>query len=99
MRDHIVVKPDDHQSVASSILIVPQTKTGIRSSTEQLGRVGTVLSVGPGRYTKRGKIIPPSVKAGDRILWGEFEFKTHTDVEGNLYAVIQEADICGIIEE
>ncbi|TFK79633.1 hsp10-like protein [Polyporus arcularius HHB13444] len=56
----------------------PETKTatGIflpSSATSQPLPEATVIAVGPGAPDKDGKVVPPSVKAGDRVLlpgWG-----------------------------
>jgi chaperonin GroES len=33
---------------------------------------GLVLAVGPGRRTKDGTLLPPSVKEGDKVLLPEY---------------------------
>lgn len=33
---------------------------------------GVVLAVGPGRRTKDGELLPPSVKEGDKVLLPEY---------------------------
>jgi chaperonin GroES len=33
---------------------------------------GVVLAVGPGRRTKDGDLLPPSVKEGDKVLLPEY---------------------------
>ncbi|KAI0704446.1 hsp10-like protein [Cerioporus squamosus] len=81
----------------------PETKTasGIflpSSSTSQPLPEATVIAVGPGAPDKDGKVVPPAVKAGDRVLlpgWGgspiklgEEEYYLYRDQE--ILAKIQE---------
>ena len=94
--DRIVVLPDKQQTMASQMLILTQTKAGIVDSQQQFGRIGTIIAAGPGKRDKKGKMHTTHVKPGDRIIWGEFDFPIYHE-NGQEYAIIQEADIAGII--
>jgi chaperonin GroES len=90
--DYVLVQVEkEHQTAAG--LVVFSAK-GIRDSQSQYGHRGTVLAVGPGRKDKRGRIQPTTVKPGDLVRFGEFQFK---ELDGN-QVLIQEADITGIEE-
>jgi len=51
-----------------------KTKGGIMLPEKAQGKVleATVISVGPGKTTDSGSLVPPSVKAGDRVLLPEY---------------------------
>jgi chaperonin GroES len=49
-----------------------KTKSGIILTKPDGLNYGVVLGVGPGTYDSNGKIIPLSVKIGDKVLLPEF---------------------------
>lgn len=94
--DRIVVAPDEiREDVTSAGLLVKVTQTV--ESSRHLGGTGTVIAVGPGKRGKDGKRIPLCVQPGERIVFGEFQHKEH--FEGpKRFLIMQEADVCGVIE-
>ena len=47
-----------------------ETDSGIVLSREgEKPTTGTVIVVGPGKFGKEGKIVPPSVKMGDKVIF------------------------------
>ena len=81
----------------------PETKTatGIflpSSSTNNPLPEATVIAVGPGATDKDGKIMPMSVKAGDRVLlpgWGGNSIK----VGDEEYHLFRDSEILAKIQE
>lgn len=93
--DRVVILPDEGNALASSLYLF-QRIGQIIASDEQIGTIGTVVAVGPGKPNKRGKIIPLEVKPGDRVTLGQFIFPEYHE-DGKTYLVAQEADITGIV--
>jgi len=102
LRDHILVRPDPINQHSSSLIQIT-SRDGIHTSREQLGRTGTVVAVGPNRSRwedRNGpckdvyRTQPGALKIGERVLFGEFEFKRVEDC-----IVLQEADVVGVIDE
>ncbi len=93
LRDRIVVKPDPIAAHVSELLIL-KAREAITTSREQLGRTGTVIAVGPGKRTRKGAVLTPEVKPGDKVLLGEWEYPKADDL-----LVCQEADVCGVVEK
>lgn len=96
LQDYVLVRPIER--ARSSILTV------ITSETDQgsWGAIGDVVSVGPGKRSKKGILIPLISKIGDRVLYGgaglgciKFPKVMHDGIE---HIVIQEADICSVLE-
>ena len=58
---------------------------------------GKVIAVGPGKKTDEGKIIPVSVKAGDKVLFQKYG-PSEIKVDGKEYLIAKEEDILAIIE-
>ncbi|KAG8945324.1 10 kDa heat shock protein [Tulasnella sp. 424] len=78
-----------------------KTATGIflpTSATSQPLPEATVISTGPGARDKDGKIIPMSVKAGDRVLlpgWGGNAIKVGEEE----FFLFKDAEILAKIKE
>lgn len=91
-QDYILVKPFDRKQ--SDVLQVV--------SYEKHNR-GEVVAVGPGKDNKRGIPQPLDAKVGDLVLFGDGSKALDNcypkvELEGVEYRLIQEADICAIVE-
>lgn len=60
------------------------------------GVEGLVVAVGPGVYDKRGKLTVPTIKAGDRILFGTGLGQPVT-IDGDNLLMIREGDVMGVL--
>lgn len=91
LRDQVVLKPISEEERSKGGIILPDTAE--REKPEQ----GKVIAVGSGRLTPQGKIIPLSVKVGDRVLFTKYG-PTEVKVEGKEYLVVKEEDILAVLE-
>jgi len=92
LRDRILVKPIDR--VKSSIVAVVMSENP---------NIGEIVAVGPGKRDKRGNIVPLVVKPGQRIRFGDTDlnhlaFPAYHDDNGDKYLILQEADVCWVME-
>jgi len=73
-----------------------KTKGGIMLPEKSQGKIleATVIAVGPGKTTDSGSLIPPSVKAGDRILLPEYG-GTKVTFDDKEYFIFRDSDIMG----
>ena len=88
--DRILVKRVKEEERTKGGIIIPDT-------AKEKPQEGKVVAVGKGKMTEQGKLLPPDVKAGDKILFGKYsgsEFK----LEGEDLLILREDDILGIIE-
>ncbi len=94
--------------LADKVLIEPQsqeektgkTKSGIvipDTAEKERPEQGTVIAVGEGRRTDDGKLIPPSVKKGQKVLFSKYG-PNEIKIDGKEYLIAREEDILGIIE-
>lgn len=67
----------------------------IPDAAKEKAQIGRVLAVGPGRTTPDGKLIPCSVKEGDRVFFGKY---AGTEADQGLL-IIREDEILGIVEQ
>ena len=90
--DHILIEPIKEEEKTKSGILLPETAE--KERPEQ----GKVIAVGPGRKTEDGKIIPLSVKPGQRVLFTKYG-PNEIKVGDKKYLIAKEEDILAIIEE
>jgi chaperonin GroES len=92
LSDRVVVKPTEREEKTKGGIFLPDT------ATKERPQEGNVLAVGEGRRDDDGKLVPMSVKVGDRVLFAKYggtEFK----IDEEDYLILAEKDILGIIQE
>ena len=57
-----------------------------------------VVSVGSGKILESGKTLPPSVKAGDKVLIGKYSGSEVT-FDGEEHIILREDDVLAILEK
>jgi len=59
---------------------------------------GRVVATGGGRVADDGNAVPPTVKVGDRILFGSY---AGTDIkeEGKEYLILDESEILAVVDD
>jgi chaperonin GroES len=89
IRDRILVEPLDKEVEKVGSLYVPDT-------AKEKPQQGKVIAVGEG--SRDGdKIIPLTVKAGDRVLYGKYS-GTEIKYDGKEYLILSENDVLAIID-
>lgn len=91
LHDRVVIKRLEEERTSAGGIVIPDT------ATEKPIR-GEVVAIGPGKMLDNGNIIPLSVKAGEKVLFGKYS-GTEVKVGGAELVVMREDDIMGIIEE
>jgi chaperonin GroES len=90
LQDRVIVKRLEEEEKTKGGIIIPDT-------AKEKPQEGKVIAVGKGKVTEDGKLIPPDVKAGDRILFGKYS-GTEVKIEGEEHLIMREEDILGVIE-
>lgn len=91
LRDQVIIKPMEQEEKTASGIVLPDIAE--KEKPEQ----GKVIAVGPGRVNDDGKVIPMSIKKGDKVLFTKYspnEIKVGTQE----LLVIKEEDILAIIK-
>ena len=88
LHDRVIVKRLEDEKKSAGGIIIPD------SAAEKPSK-GEVLSVGPGKTTDEGKLIPMTVKAGDVVLFGKYS-GSEVKVDGQEIVVMREDDIMGV---
>ncbi len=66
------------------------------SATEKPSQ-GEVLAVGPGKVNENGDVRPMDVKAGDKIIFGQYSGST-VKIDGEELLILSENEIFGVLE-
>ena len=91
LQDRVIVKRIEEEAKTKGGIIIPDT-------AKEKPMEGLVISVGKGKTADDGKLIKPDVKAGDRILFGEYS-GTEVKIDGDELLIMREDDILGILEK
>ena len=77
---------------------VERSKGGLYlpDAAQEKPQAGKVIAVGSGRTLKNGKVIPPSVKPGDRIIFGKYS-GSEIKVDEKEFVFLSEDDILAIV--
>lgn len=90
LHDRVIITREEEQEVEKGGIIIPDT-------AKEKPQRGIVISVGNGKTTDDGKLIPPEVKKGDKVLFGKYagtEYKS----DGEELIIMREDDILAVIE-
>jgi len=90
LQDRVIVERVEGEEKTKGGIIIPDT-------AKEKPQEGKVVAVGKGKMTEEGKLLPLSVKAGDKILFGKYS-GTEVKLNGNEYLIMREDDILGIVE-
>src|SRR3712207_3038191 len=90
LHDRVVVRRIDAEEKTAGGIIIPDT-------AKEKPQEGEVVAVGPGARNERGELVPPDVKAGDRVLFGKWS-GTEVRIEGEELLIMKESDIMGVVE-
>ena len=90
LNDRVLVLREDEEQKSAGGIIIPDT-------AKKKPQRGKVVAVGAGKVDRDGKRIPLEVKAGDRILFGEYA-GTEIKIENVEHVFMREDDILSILE-
>ena len=89
LHDRVLVRRVEAEEKTAGGIIIPD-------SAKEKPQEGEVVSVGTGARDESGKIVPPDVKVGDRILFGKWS-GTEVKLDGKDIVIMKESDILGIV--
>ncbi len=89
LHDRVVVKRVEGDEKTKGGLIIPD-------SAKEKPAEGEIIAVGEGARKDSGELIAPSVKKGDKILFGKWS-GTEITLDGEELLIMKESDILGVI--
>ena len=87
--DKIIVEVLEADEKSAGGIVLPDT-------AKEKPQEGKVIAVGDGKTLSNGKTVSPSVKPGDRILFGKYS-GSEIKVDDKEYVFLSEDDILAII--
>ena len=91
LQDRVIVKRVEEDEKTKGGIIIPDT-------AKEKPMEGKVIAAGKGKVLEDGKIHPLDVKAGDRVLFGNYA-GTEVKIDGEEHLIMREEDILGVIEK
>ena len=91
--DRVLIKPAFKEEKSKGGILLPDTVS------KEKPQVGEILALGPGGTNKDGKIIPMTVKKGDKVVYAKY---SGTDIKGDNdedYLILSEKDILAIVKQ
>ena len=89
--DRVLVKPFGLEEglVTSFGIILPD-------SAKEKPEQGKVVAVGPGRKGEDGRLVPVSVKVGDKVMFSKYGYD-EVKVDGTEYYLVREENILAVL--
>jgi len=91
LHDRILVRRAEVDDAVRGGIIIPD-------SAKEKPREGDVISVGKGKSNDEGKVFPLDVKAGDRVLFGQYS-GTEIKIDGEELLTMREEEVLGIVKK
>lgn len=89
LSNRVVIKRDDTANATGGGILLPENVGGKKQA-------GTVISVGPGRVTEDGRLVPMVLRIGDRVLvsgYAGLEILDSDVDQDSDYLIIREDDV------
>jgi chaperonin GroES len=90
LQDRVVVRRTEEETKSAGGIVIPD------SAAEKPSQ-GEVLAVGPGRKLDNGSVQEVDLKAGDRVLFGQYAGST-VKIDGEELLIMNESEVFGVIE-
>ena len=90
LHDRVLVRREEEETKTAGGIVVPG------SAAEKPSR-GEVIAVGNGKIQENGDVRALDVKAGDKVIFGQYSGNT-VKVDGEELLIMSEAEILAVIE-
>src|SRR3989338_1224666 len=92
------LKPIGDRIIVQRLGSVEKTKSGLYlpDAAQEKPQEGKVIAIGTGKTLKSGKVVPLSVKPGERIIFGKYS-GSEIKVDDKEYVFLSEDDILAIV--
>jgi|TARA_B110000263_G_scaffold226437_1_gene218060 chaperonin GroES len=90
LQDRVVVRRTEEETKSAGGIVIPE------SATEKPSQ-GEVIAVGPGKKLDNGSIQEVDLKAGDKILFGQYAGSS-VKLDGEELLIMSESEVFGVVE-
>ena len=91
LHDGILIKRLEEEEKSEGGIIIPDT-------AKEKPQHGKVIAVGKGKILENGKVLPPDVKEGDKVLFGKYA-GNEVKIDGEAHLLMRENDILAVVKE
>ena len=88
LADRVVVKAAEDAEQMRGGLYIPDT-------AKEKPQQGEIVAVGPGKY-EDGKLVPMTVKVGDKVLYGKYS-GTEVTIDNEQLLILRESDVLAVV--
>jgi len=88
--DRVVIRRLAEENKTAGGIIIPDT-------AKEKPSTGVVVAVGEGGRDESGKIIPMTLKEGDKVLFGKWS-GTEVKIDSEDLVIMKEAEVFGILD-
>lgn len=85
LHDQVVILRDTIEAKSAGGIVLP-------GAAQEKPTQGAVVAVGAGRWLDSGKLVAPTLKPGDRVLFGAYAGQD-IEVDSKKYLVMSEQDV------
>ena len=90
LHDRVLVRRLEDKETMRGSIVIPD-------SAKEKPQQAEVVAVGKGKLNDEGELIAPSVKAGDRILFGKYS-GSDIKLDGDEFLIMREDEVLGIMD-
>ena len=91
LHDKVVLRRLEAETKTASGIVIPD-------NAKEKPQQGEVIAVGPGKKLDSGSVQSMGVKAGDRVIFGQYAGNT-IKIDGEELLIMGESEIYGVIEK
>ena len=88
LADRVVIRALEETEQMRGGLYIPDT-------AKEKPQQGEIIAIGPGKY-EDGKLVPMTVKVGDKVLYGKYS-GTEVTIDGENFLILRESDVLAVI--
>ena len=89
--DRVLVKPEEALKKTASGILIPD------AAQKEKATRGVILAVGPGRVNDDGKLLPMSLRPGQKVYFNP-GWESEIEIEGEKLHLIHESDVKAILK-
>ncbi len=90
LEDRVLIKPLEPETKTASGIFLPE-------SAKEKPMQGKIVAVGPGKLLDSGERVVPSVKKGDKVVFGKYA-GTEIEIKNIKHMIMRESELLGLIE-
>ncbi|MCW2306112.1 co-chaperonin GroES (HSP10) [Rhodobium gokarnense] len=90
LHDRVLVRRIESEGRTAGGILIPDT-------AQEKPMEGEIVAVGPGARDVAGALVAPTVREGDRVLFGKWT-GSEVRIAGEDYLILKESDLLGLVE-